>query len=146
MRRGRRPRFRKAGGKLILWHGWADHALMAERTIQYYEDVVERLDRRTEVNRFVRLFLAPGMHHCAGGPGPNSFDALSALENWVEKGDAPSSIIATKYVNNVPAQGVERTRPLCTYPKVARYIGSGSINDAANFVCWQADHHHDDDR
>ena len=139
-------RFRKAGGKLILWHGWADHALMAERTIQYYEDVVSRLDNHTKASRFVRLFLAPGMHHCAGGPGPNSFDALSALENWVENGNAPRSIIATKYVNNVPAQGVERTRPLCTYPKVARYIGSGSINDAANFECQTPERHHRKER
>jgi feruloyl esterase len=127
--------FRKSGGKLLLWHGWSDHALMAERTIQYYEDVVERLDGRAKADRFVRLFLAPGMHHCAGGPGPNTFDALTALEQWVERGHAPRRMIATKYVNNVPAQGVERTRPLCPYPQVARYVGSGSIDDAANFEC-----------
>jgi feruloyl esterase len=135
-------RFRKAGGKLLVWHGWADHALMAERTIQYYEDVVERLDDRHKAS-FIRLFLAPGMHHCSGGPGPNTFDALTALENWVERGHAPRSLIATKYVNNVPAQGIERTRPLCPYPKVARYVGSGSIDDAANFECQAPSHRHD---
>lgn len=136
--------FRKSGGKLLMWHGWADHALMAERTIQYYEDLVDRFDSRAKVERFARLFLAPGMHHCSGGPGPNSFDALTALENWVERGEAPRRIIATKYVNNVPAQGVERTRPLCVHPKVARYIGSGSIDDEANFECRAPDRHHKD--
>jgi feruloyl esterase len=138
---------RHAGGKLILWHGWADHALMAERTIQYYEDVVDRMGQK-KTDSFVRMFLAPGMHHCAGGPGPNSFDALTALENWVERRKAPESIVATKYVNNVPAQGVERTRPLCRHPKVATYAGAGSIDDAANFVCREprkqkGGHHHD---
>ena len=138
--------FRKNGGKLLLWHGWADHALMAERTIQYYEDVVSELDHRTKASSFVRLFLAPGMHHCGGGPGPNTIDTLTPLENWVEKGETPRRIIATKYVNNVPAQGVERTRPLCAYPKVARYVGSGSIDDAANFECRTPDHHRGKDR
>jgi feruloyl esterase len=139
-------RFRRGGGKLLLWHGWADHALMAERTIQYYEDVVERLEDRRKASRFVRLFLAPGMHHCAGGPGPNTFDALTALENWVERDDAPRKLIATKYVNNIPSQGVERTRPLCPYPKVARYVGRGSIDDAANFECQAPSHRHGKDR
>ncbi len=141
--------FRKAGGKLILWHGWADHALMAERTIQYYEDVIERIDSRKRANRFTRLYLAPGMHHCSGGPGPNTFDMLTALEKWVEQGEAPKSIVATKFVNNAPANGVERTRPLCPYPQTARYTGSGSINDAANFACrgsrWNDDDDRDDD-
>lgn len=146
--------FRKAGGKLILWHGWSDHALMAERTIEYYEDVADRLGSRKRADRFMRLFLAPGMHHCSSGPGPNVFDALTALENWVEKGQAPASMLATKYVNNSVALGIERTRPLCPYPQRARYIGTGSINDAANFECRGArrddddhdDHgHHDDD-
>jgi Tannase and feruloyl esterase len=140
--------FRKAGGKLILWHGWADHALMAERTIEYYEDVVDRMGSRKRADRFMRLFLAPGMHHCSNGPGPNVFDALTALENWVEKGIAPASMVATKYANNNVAAGVvERTRPLCPYPQRARYIGTGSINDAANFTCRGARHHdHDDDK
>ncbi len=127
---------------------------MAERTIEYYEDVVDRLGSRKRADRFMRLFLAPGMHHCSSGPGPNVFDALTALENWVEKGQGPASMLATKYVNNSVALGVERTRPLCPYPQRARYIGTGSINDAANFECRGArrddddrdDHgHHDDD-
>jgi feruloyl esterase len=136
---------RKAGAKLILWHGWSDHALMAERTIQYYEDVARQLGRN-KVEQFTRLYLAPGMHHCAGGPGPNSFDMLTALEKWVEDRVEPGPIVATKFVNNVPAQGVERTRPLCPYPSVARYVGRGSTDDAASFECRKrgGDGHDDD--
>lgn len=81
------------------------------------------------------LFLAPGMNHCAGGPGPNVFDTLTALDEWVDHGVAPAEIIATKYVNDNPAQGVVMTRPLCPYPQQARYKGTGSTTDAANFEC-----------
>jgi Tannase and feruloyl esterase len=138
--------FRKAGGKLLLWHGWADHALMAQRTIEYYEDVVDRVGSRRHADRFTRLYLAPGMHHCSGGPGPNQFDMLTPLEKWVEQGIDPGPVVATKYVNNNVAAGVvERTRPLCEYPKVARYVGSGSIDSAANFECRRASRHGDDD-
>jgi feruloyl esterase len=80
---------------------------------------------------FVRFFTVPGMRHCSGGPGPNSFDSLGALEQWVEHGEAPDRIIATHRTNGV----VDRTRPLCPYPQVARYLGTGSIDDAVNFVC-----------
>lgn len=140
--------FAHSGGKLIMWHGWADHALMAERTIQYYDDMANGIGGRRKAEQFTRLYLAPGMHHCAGGPGPNSFDMLTALERWVEHRDAPGPIVATKYVNDVPAQGVQRTRPLCPYPSVARYDGSGSIDDAANFRCSTPKrhrHHHGHD-
>ena len=138
--------FRKAGGKLLLWHGWADHALMAERTIEYYNDVVDRTGSRKKADRFTRLYLAPGMHHCSGGPGPNQFDMLTPLEKWVEQGVEPGPVVATKYVgNNVAAGVVERTRPLCQYPKVARHLG-GSIDVAANFECRKPKRHgHDDD-
>ena len=124
-------RFQQMGGKLIMWHGWADHALTADRTVQYYEDVVRTLGNRDSVEGFFRLFLAPGMHHCGGGPGLNSFDALTALEQWVERGVAPDTIIAS----NDGTMGVKRTRPLCSYPEQASYLGSGDINDAKNFVC-----------
>ncbi len=138
--------FRKGGGKLLLWHGWSDHALMAERTIEYYEDVVDRVGSRKKADRFTRLYLAPGMHHCANGPGPNVFDMLTPLEKWVEQGITPGPVVATKYANNNVAAGVvERTRPLCEYPKVARYIGSGSIDSAANFECRKPNRHGDDD-
>ena len=80
---------------------------------------------------FYRLFVAPGMGHCSGGPGPNTFDALTALEQWVEHGVAPDTLIATHSTGGT----VDRTRPLCPYPQVAQYKGVGSTNDAANFTC-----------
>jgi feruloyl esterase len=85
-----------------------------------------------DTSQFYRLFMVPGMGHCGGGPGPNSADYLTALENWVEKGIAPDSIVAT---HTTSTGVVDRTRPLCTYPKVARYKGTGGFDDAANFAC-----------
>jgi feruloyl esterase len=126
-------RFQAMGGKLIMWHGWADPALTADRTVQYYEDVVRTHGNRESVDGFFRLFLAPGMHHCEGGPGLDDFDALTALEQWVERGVAPDAIIAS----NDGTTGVKRTRPLCSYPAQATYVGSGDINDPKNFVCRQ---------
>jgi feruloyl esterase len=135
-------------GKIIMWHGWEDPAISARDAVDYYEKVVRAND---DAKDFFRLFMVPGMLHCGGGPGPNAFgqnlaqaqplsnspehDVLSALERWVEHGVAPQHIIAVKYVNDQPAQGVLRTRPLCPYPKVAVYGGSGSTDDAANFRC-----------
>ena len=89
----------------------------------------DRDDALEDVQKFFRLFMAPGVQHCGGGPGPNTFDLLTELENWVEKGIAPKRIIATG--GNVPT----RTRPLCPYPKSAMYSGSGGTDDAASFVC-----------
>jgi feruloyl esterase len=140
--------FRARGGKLIMYHGWGDAAIPAPNTIDYYNSVVATMGRR-KADSFLRLYMAPGMQHCGGGPGPNSFgqganyppydpehNIYTALEQWVEKGAAPSKIIATKYVSDVnPAQGVKMTRPLCPYPEVAKYRGTGDTNDAANFVC-----------
>jgi len=123
--------FKAAGGKLIMWHGWADHALTTDRTVQYYHDVIRTMGTRNRTEDFYRLFLAPGMHHCGGGPGPNTLDALTALENWVEGGIAPDQVIAT----HSTAGKVDRSRPLCPYPKIAVYNGSGSIDGAANFSC-----------
>jgi feruloyl esterase len=122
--------FRARGGKLLVWHGWADHALMADRSIEYYNDVIRTMGNKNKVEDFFRLFLAPGMHHCSGGPGLNSFDALTALENWVEQGRAPNSLLASHV-----GSGVQRTRPLCSYPKVAVYNGKGNPNSAASFSC-----------
>jgi feruloyl esterase len=140
-------RFRKRGGKLIIYHGWSDAAISPANSIDYYESVVARMGAAT--NDFVRLFMAPGLQHCFMGPGPNSFgqipsgphgdaehDASSAVERWVESGVAPQKIIATKYVNDLdPAEGVKMTRPLCPYPQVAGYDGKGNPNDAASFAC-----------
>jgi hypothetical protein len=140
-------RFRARGGKLILYHGWSDAAIAAENTIDYYESVVAKAGAKKAAT-FVRLFMVPGMQHCGGGPGPNSFGQFSvasgdpdhdidaALERWVEQGIAPERIIAVKRKNDLdPKSAVVRTRPLCAYPLTARYKGSGSTDDAANFVC-----------
>jgi feruloyl esterase len=106
---------------------------------------------KQETDGFVRLYLVPGMQHCGDGPGPNAFgqsgtssteprsNVFMALEQWVEKGDAPASIVATKYVNDDPAKGVVATRPLCPYPQTAKYKGQGDAKDAAQFVCARGD-------
>jgi feruloyl esterase len=122
--------FRSRGGKLILYHGWNDQAIAPENTVKYYASVVDRFGRE-RADQFVRLFMAPGVAHCRGGSGPDTFDAVGALERWVENGTAPNSIIASRVVNGK----VDRTRPLCSYPQVAMFKGSGSTDDAANFEC-----------
>ena len=125
-------KMRARGGKLILYHGWADPALSALGTIVYYEDVVKKAGGRSQSDRFVELFMVPGMHHCPGtGPGPNRFDMLTALDEWVERGVAPSRVIASHTSNG----RADRTRPLCPYPTVAKYVGRGSIDQAENFQC-----------
>lgn len=139
--------FRARGGKLIMYHGWNDPAIPALNTINYFESVEARMGKRDRES-FLRLFMVPGMEHCGGGPGPNAFGAggsgssdpehnmYRALEQWVEQGVAPARIIATKYNNDRnPAQGVKMTRPLCAFPNVAKYKGSGDTNDATNFAC-----------
>jgi hypothetical protein len=138
--------FKARGGKLILYHGWNDPAISALNTVNYYNDVVSKKGAR-ETDAFVRLYMVPGMQHCSGGPGTDSFgqgatavrDAQHnvelALEEWVEKGSAPAAIIATKYDGGDPAKGVKMTRPLCPYPQIAKYKDSGDTNDASNFVC-----------
>jgi feruloyl esterase len=138
--------FKARGGKLILYHGWNDPAIAAVNTVNYYNEVVSRMGVPDTV-AFARLYMVPGMQHCGGGPGPDSFglggsgakDAQHnielALEEWVEKGNAPSTIIATKYEGVDSARRVKMTRPLCTYPQVAKYKGSGDTNDARNFAC-----------
>jgi len=139
--------FKDRGGKLLLYHGWSDAALPPTNTIHYYESVIKTMGRK-QAGEFVELFMVPGMQHCGGGPGPNEFGAMSpaaadadhsmikSLEQWVEKGTAPAKIIATKYkADGNAASGVARTRPLCPYPTAAKYSGSGSTDDAANFSC-----------
>lgn len=139
--------FKARGGKLIMYHGWSDAALPPVNTINYFQSVVAKMGQR-DASSFIRLFMVPGMQHCAGGPGPNNFGAFVgatssdaqhdmslALERWVEDGIAPDQIIASKRQGIDPAIPPTRTRPLCPYPQVARYKGSGSTDDAANFVC-----------
>jgi feruloyl esterase len=122
--------FGDAGGKMIIYQGWSDIAESPYRTIQYYQGLRRHTGRR-QVEDYARLFMAPGMNHCGGGTGPNKFDALTALEHWVEDGQAPAWIVASQ----VQASGATRTRPLCPFPQHAAYLGTGSPDDAANFVC-----------
>ena len=136
--------FHARGGKLILYHGWNDPAIPAINTVNYYQTVIAKMGRPT-ADSFTRLYMVPGMQHCGGGPGPENFgEALDAtstdpqhnirltLENWVEKGTAPSSFIVSKAAS---ATSLAITRPLCPYPQSAKYKGSGDPNQAENFTC-----------
>jgi feruloyl esterase len=148
--------FRARGGKLIQYHGWGDAAIAPQNSIDYYEMVRSfmanypngRTDAKGPVDDFYRLFMVPGMGHCGGGIGPNDFgtgplmagaetdperDMVTALDRWVESGVAPDHIIGTG--KSISDPGKVLTRPLCPYPKVARYKGSGDINDAVSFSC-----------
>ncbi len=140
--------FHARGGKLIVYHGWNDPAISPLNSVNYYNSVVKQMGAQT-TDSFMRLYMVPGMEHCAGGPGPSSFGQLglttakapeygiyTALEQWVEKGIAPTEIIATKYEG--AARSVKMTRPLCAYPQIAKYKGTGDANDSANFVCSSA--------
>ncbi len=121
--------FRKHGGKLLMYFGWADPQLNAKMGVEYYEQVVDKMGPSTD--EFFRLFMVPGMFHCGGGVGTSQFDMTTAVLKWVEAGTAPVRIEASR----VTAGKVVRTRPLCAYPQTARYKGTGSIDDAANFTC-----------
>ena len=119
------------GGKLLMYHGWADPGIPAGNSVQYYSDVVKGMGGAPRSSSSIRLFMLPGVGHCAGGDGPSTVDYLGALDQWRDKGKAPDSIPASHSTNGV----VDKTRPLCPYPQVAVYRGSGDTNDAANFAC-----------
>jgi len=141
--------FRDRGGKLILYHGWGDDAISPLNTINYFKMVVDKTtggpkaadasapedaafqQAARKTGDFMRLFMVPGMNHCGGGPGPNTFDAVTALSNWVEKKQAPDVLLGSHMTNGV----ADLTRPLCPYPQVAQYSGQGDVKDAANFSC-----------
>jgi feruloyl esterase len=138
------------GGKLILYHGWNDPAIAALNTVEYYGAMRAATGEKL-ADASVRLFMIPGMQHCAGGPGATNVgqyglpaaglpddaghDVNLAMEAWVEKGAAPQRLIAAKYAEKANQQQVIMTRPLCAYPRVAHYKGTGDTNDAANFTC-----------
>lgn len=122
-------RLQKRNGKLLMYFGWADPALNAQMGVDYYESVRQKMGAGT--TNFFRLFMVPGMFHCGGGIGCSNFDKLTPLMQWVEKGVAPDSLLGARIVEGKTV----RTRPLCPYPQVAKYKGSGSIDEAANFVC-----------
>jgi len=118
--------FKAHGGKLLLYAGWADTGITPENTVLYYENVLNKMGKGQD--DWVRLFMVPGMGHCGGGPGPNSFDSIGTLEYWREKGVAPAQITAANTQASI-------TRPLCPYPQSAKYKGTGNIKDAANWIC-----------
>jgi feruloyl esterase len=124
-------RFFARGGKLLQYHGWSDPQISPGSSVQYYDRVSRVLGGRSRIDASYRLFMAPGMAHCAGGEGPDAFDTLSALEQWVEHGQPPERLQASR----TRGGKVDRTRPLCPYPQAAVYTGTGSTDDAANFVC-----------
>ncbi|MEJ1961649.1 MAG: tannase/feruloyl esterase family alpha/beta hydrolase [Gammaproteobacteria bacterium] len=123
--------FEERGGKLLMYHGWADQQVAPGSSVEFYKSVVSQSASPVDAPKWVRLFMVPGMGHCSGGEGPDDFDALAAMERWVEHGDAPAQIVAS----HRSAGRIDRTRPLCPYPQVARYKGQGSIDEAANFSC-----------
>ena len=123
------------GRKLLMYHGFSDGWITPFTTVQYYRALAGLAGGYGRLQQGARLFMVPGMYHCRGGSGPNTFDTLTAMENWVEHGLAPEAITATKYVNDNPSQGVARTMPLCKFPEQARYNGSGNLNDAASWAC-----------
>ncbi len=142
--------FKAHGGKLIIYHGWNDPAISALNTINYYNSVIAKMGQKNS-DAFVRVYMVPGMQHCGGGPGADNFGAtVSAtpidaqhslelsLEQWVEKGAAPATIIATKFAQGTlnPAM----TRPLCPYPQSSKYNGTGDPNSAASFTCVTGSH------
>jgi feruloyl esterase len=138
--------FKQRGGKLILYHGWQDPAIPALSSVRYYDAVRQRLGE-SETDSFLRFYLAAGMQHCGGGPGPDGFGETGdwssedaghslriSLEEWVEKGKQPTSVVATKFTDS-EKHSVQLTRPLCPYPQAAFYKGAGDPNQAGNFVC-----------
>ena len=141
-------KFAANGGKLILYHGWNDSAISPWNTVDYYRSVQERMGA-AKTESFLRLYMAPGVEHCLGGPGPKLFGQFGletakgskyglfdSLVDWVEKGSPDSDIFATKYAPGEKGSvKVVMTRPLCAYPKVVKYSGSGDTNDAASFTC-----------
>ena len=129
--------FKSHGGKLIIYHGWSDPGVMPQRTVDFYQEIVDYaskaqgVDGRAYTSDYARLFMMPGMGHCRGGNGPDDADWMGAIMNWVEHGSAPNVITARKVQDGKTTM----TRPLCPHPQAARYKGKGDTNDAANFEC-----------
>lgn len=154
--RGSLRAFRARGGKLIIYHGWADSLVPPDQTLAFYDRVSREAGGVTQAQSFARVFMVPGFSHCGGGPGPGVFnsatgsavpppslsarhDLFSALTDWVEGGAAPVQVISTRYVEGSPAKGVAMQRPLCAYPAKAWWRGVGDTHKAASFVCSTSD-------
>jgi feruloyl esterase len=118
------------GGKLLMYHGWNDQQVNPLLSVAYYENVMKTVGSE-KAEDSIALFMVPGMNHCAGGPGTDSFNKVEVIEEWVEQGKKPTQIFASHFTDGQ----VDKTRPLCPYPQVAKYKGSGSTNDAVNFSC-----------
>jgi feruloyl esterase len=118
------------GGKLLMYHGWTDQQVNPLNSVIYYENVLKTVGKEKAANS-IALFMIPGMNHCSGGAGTDTFDKMKVMETWLEQGKKPAQIVASHSTNGQ----VDKTRPLCPYPTVAKYKGSGSITDAANFYC-----------
>ena len=123
--------FRDRGGKILMWHGGADQLIPTDGSIDYYKRVLAQMGGAQKVSQFLEFFLAPGVGHCGGGAGPTPSGQLDAVLSWVEDGKAPATLPASRRDQS----GNTRTRSLCQYPQVAKYKGSGSTDDAANFSC-----------
>jgi feruloyl esterase len=123
-----RPFFNR-GGKLLIWHGWSDPQVPAQNSVIYFNNVVKTVG--TGAHDSMALFMLPGVLHCGGGPGPDTFDEMAAISRWVEQKQKPTRIVASHLTDGK----VDRTRPLCPYGQVAKYNGSGDTNDAASFSC-----------
>ena len=122
--------FFQRGGKLLMYHGWSDQQNPASTSVSYFTRVVNAAGKNA-VGKSVQLYMVPGMNHCQGGAGTDTFDKIAVMEEWMARGTAPAQIVAS----HVTDGKVDRTRPLCPYPQVAVYKGSGSTDDAANFSC-----------
>src|SRR6185295_4163177 len=118
------------GGKLLIYHGWADQQVPALNSVEYFKGVLKTVGKAA-ASKSMQLYMIPGVGHCAGGPGTDNFDKMAAIEQWVREGSSPPHIIAAHLTNGT----TDRTRPLCPYGQVARYKGTGSTDDAANFQC-----------
>ncbi len=123
--------FFKHGGKLLMYHGWADPGIPPQNSVNYFTSVEDTVGGRAAASDSIRLFMVPGMGHCRGGDGTDDFDKIGTLASWVETNKAPDHILAAHKTKGA----IDRTRPLCPYPQTAHYKGSGNTDDAANFVC-----------
>ena len=119
-------KFKARGGKVLMYHGWNDTAISSQNSIDYYNSVLAKMGKNQ--GDFTRLFMVPGMGHCRGGNGPNTFDTIGTMEAWREKGVTPTQITAYNAQASL-------SRPLCSYPQFAKYKGTGNVKDAANWSC-----------
>jgi feruloyl esterase len=112
-----------------MYHGWSDPQVPPYTSIRYFNNVLGTVGKDAENS--IALFMVPGMNHCQGGPGVDTFDKIGVLEQWVERGVKPSRIVAAHLTNSK----VDKTRPLCPLGEIAKYNGTGDVNNAVNFTC-----------